>query len=86
MITVGTALVGAVLFVGGLMLIAAVFVMVSLAALSRSSSMAQYTLSLPGRGSTTWSSGGLDHSSVIDATARASAPAIRLDPARRAVE
>ncbi len=33
MITVGTALVGAVLFVGGLILIAAVFVMVSLAAL-----------------------------------------------------
>ena len=33
MITVGTALVGAVLFVGGLMLIAALFVMVSLAAL-----------------------------------------------------
>lgn len=33
MITVGTALVGAVLFVGGLVLIAVLFVMVSLAAL-----------------------------------------------------
>jgi len=33
LITVGTALVGAVLFVGGLILIAAVFVIVSLAAL-----------------------------------------------------
>ncbi len=72
MITVGTALVGAVLFVGGLMLIAAVFVMVSLAALFAVVIRDALHAVTPRSGQRHVEQRGSHHSAVIDATARQS--------------